>query len=554
MVPAADTVEIVVASTTDVHGRLRRWNYFEATPDPQHSLAAAATIIDSIRAAHPGLTLLVDAGDLFQGNPLTYLAARRSARPPHPVMAAMSVMRYDAAAVGNHEFNYGVPALRRALGHANFPFLAANVYQRDGTRAFPAFTLAARGPLTIGIIGATTPGSAVWDRDVLAGALEFRDIVPEVRLAVDTARSRGADIVVVVMHAGLTGAASYDTASTGLPSENVAARLAHEVRGIDLIVFGHSHRELADTVVAGVRLMQPKNWARSVGVATLTAVRSPSGWGVMRSAGRLVSTSGWAEDPAVLAVSERAHRRAVAFAAESIGTTPVAWRGDSARITDTPLIDFILEVQRSASGARLASTAAFSLDAGLDSGAISVAEVARLYPYENTLKAVRLTGRQLRDYLEYSARYFGQSGTDEPAVDPRVPGFNFDIVAGATYTIDVSKPAGSRITRLEVDGVPVAEADTFTMALNNYRQSGGGGYAMLAGAPVVYEGGEEIRQLLIDAVRAAGTLHPERYHTVNWELVPAEARAPALAAMRRPFDAPDPPPRTASPGDSTQRP
>ena len=256
----------------------------------------------------------------------------------------------------------------------------------------------------------------------------------------------------------------------------------------------------------------------------------------------------------MLAVTERAHRRAVAFAAESIGTTPVAWRGDSARITDTPLIDFILEVQRSASGARLASTAAFSLNAGLDSGAISVAEVARLYPYENTLKAVRLTGRQLRDYLEHSARYFGQAGTDEPAVDPRIPGFNFDIVAGAGYTIDVSKPAGSRITRLEVDGVPVAETDTFTMALSNYRQSGGGGYAMLAGAPVVYEGGEEIRQLLIDAVRAAGTLRPERYHTVNWELVPADARAAALTAMRRPFDAPASPPRAASPGDSTHRP
>jgi 2',3'-cyclic-nucleotide 2'-phosphodiesterase/3'-nucleotidase len=549
-VAASDTVQVVVAATTDVHGRLRRWDYFAAAPDPLHSLAAAATLVDSVRAAHPGLTLLVDAGDFFQGNPLTYLAGRTNARPPHPVMAAMSVMRYDAVVVGNHEFTYGLPIFRRAAAQANVPFLAANVYQTDGARAFPAFTISARGPLEVGIVGATTPGSAVWDRDRLAGVLQFRDIVPAVRSAVDSARGGGADVIVVVLHAGLAEPASYDTAATGLPSENVAARLAHEVPGIDLIVFGHSHRELADTLINGVRLIQPKNWARSVGVATLTAARSPDGWRVVRSTGRLIPTAGRAEDSAVLAVTDRAHRRAVAFAAESIGITPVSWRADSARIADVPLIDFILEVERRVTGAQLASTAAFSLDAGLDAGPITVAEVARLYPYENTLKAVRLTGRQLRDYLEFSARYFGQAGTDAPAVDPRVPGFNFDIVAGVNYTIDISKPAGARITRLEFGGKPVMDTDTFTMAVNNYRQSGGGGYAMLRDAPVVYEGGEEIRQLLIDAVRAAGVLRPEQYHTQNWNLVPPDARAAALAAMRRPFDAPAPPPRAEAPGDS----
>jgi 2',3'-cyclic-nucleotide 2'-phosphodiesterase/3'-nucleotidase len=534
----ADTVEVVVLATTDVHGWLRGWDYFQAAPDSLHSLARAATAIDSIRAAHPGLTVLLDAGDLFQGTPLTYLAARPSARAPHPVMAAMSVMRYDAAAVGNHEFNYGVPVFVRATAHANFPFLAANVFRADGSRAFPAFELVPRGPLTVGIVAATTPGSAVWDRDKLSGVLEFRDIVPSVRTAVDSARAAGADLVVVVMHAGLAEPASYDTVSTGLPSENVAARVAREVRGVDLIVFGHSHRELADTSIGGVRLIQPKNWARSVAVATLTAIRGAAGWQVARSSGRLVPTAGRLEDSAVLAVTRRSHERALGFVAETIGTTPVAWRADSARVADTPLMDFILEVERKVTGAQLASTAAFSLDAGLDSGAITVAEVARLYPYENTLKAVRITGRQLREYLEFSARYFGRSDTDEPAVDPRVPGFNFDIVAGAEYTIDVSQPVGSRITRLTVGGTPVQDTATFTMAVNNYRQSGGGGYAMLQSAPVVYEGTAEIRELLIEEVRRTGEIRPERYFTLNWELQPATAIGPALEAMRRPFDAP----------------
>lgn len=545
----ADTVEIVIAATTDVHGRLRGWDYFRAEPDSVHSLARAATVVDSIRAANPGLTLLVDAGDLLQGNPLTYLAGRPNARAPHPVMAAMSVMRYDAAAVGNHEFNYGVPILVRSIAQANFPFLAANVFRADGSRAFPAWEIVPRGPLAVGIVGATTPGSAVWDRDKLEGVLTFRDIVSSVASAVDSARAGGADVIVVVMHAGLEEPASYDTVATGLPSENVAARVAREVPGVDVIVFGHSHRELADTSIAGVRLIQPRSWARSVAVATLTVVRDSARWRVAESAGRLIPTAGRNEHEAVLAVTSRAHERAVAFVAETIGTTAVAWRADSARIADVPIIDFVLEVERKVTGAQLASTAAFSLDAGLDSGAITVAEVARLYPYENTLKAVRITGRQLRDYLEFSARYFGRSGTGEPAVDPRVPGFNFDIVAGAEYTIDVSRPVGSRITRLTIGGAPVEDTATFTMAVNNYRQSGGGGYTMLQDAPVVFEGTAEIRELLIEEVRRTRELRPESYFTRNWELLPATALQPALDAMRRPFDSPSAFRRTAPTDD-----
>jgi 2',3'-cyclic-nucleotide 2'-phosphodiesterase/3'-nucleotidase len=200
-------------------------------------------------------------------------------------------------------------------------------------------------------------------------------------------------------------------------------------------------------------------------------------------------------------------------------------------VQDTPLIDFLLEVERRTAGADLASTAAFALDASLDSGAITMAEMAKLYPYENTLKAVRVSGRQLREYLEHSARYFGTAGSGEPAVDPRVPGYNFDVVAGASYTIDLSKPVGSRVERLAVKGRPVTDADSFTLALNNYRQGGGGGFSMLASAPVVYESREEIRELLIDEVRRRKALRPEDYFKHNWRLEPPRAVGEAYRAM-----------------------
>ena len=527
------TVELLVAATTDVHGWLRGWDYYTNAADTTRGLTRAATIVDSLRAAHPGRVVLVDAGDLLQGNPLAYAAARVSADTMSPIVGAMNAMQYDAAAIGNHEFNYGVPFLDRAVGQARFPFLSANTYRVDGARKYRAWTMVERAGARIAIVGGTTPGVNVWDRDNVRGRVTVRAIIPDVRASVQEARRNGADVVIVVLHSGLSGASSYDTASTGAAAENVTAQVAREVEGIDLIVFGHSHREVADTTIATALLVQPRNWAGSVGVAHLELRRAGNRWVVGAKRGEVIRTAGRRESDAMLAVTAQAHAEAVRYVSTAVGRTPVAWRGDSSRVVDTPLIDFILETQRRTAGTQLASTAAFSLDAALDTGGITVAELARLYPYDNTLRAVRITGKQLRDYLEFSARYFGTAGTSEPAVDPAVPGYNYDIVSGADYTLDLARPAGSRLTRLEVEGRPVRDDDSFTFALNNYRQTGGGGYAMLAGAPVLYESTADIRQLLIDEVRRRGTLEPADVFRRNWELQPATAIGPAYAAMHR---------------------
>ncbi len=530
----SDAVDLVVAATTDVHGRVRGWNYESNRPDTLRGLSRAATIVDSLRAAAPGRVVLVDAGDDLQGNSLTYVAARVApAGSRHPVMAAMNAMRYDAGAVGNHEFNYGVPFLEATVKQARFPMLSTNTYHPDGTRAFPSWVMVERGGVRIGIVGATTPGVMVWDRDNVAGRMILRDIVPEVRSAVQDVRAAGANVVLVTMHSGLDGPSSYDTVGTGIPSENVAARVAKEVAGIDLIVYGHSHQEMADTVINGVLLMQPKNWAQSVAVAHLEIVRNGGSWTVASKRSRLVQSAGHAESPAVVAATDSAHRATVAWVTAPIGRTPVAWRSDSARVADVPLIDFINEVERRAAGTDLASSAAFSLGATLDSGAITFARLQSLYPYDNTLRAIRITGAQLRAYLEQSARYYRTAADGSVSVDPATPGFNFDIVSGADYTLDVSRPAGQRVVKLEFKGKPVEPGDSFTMALNNYRQTGGGGYAMLAGAPVVYDKQQEIRQLLVDEVRRRGTITPADYFTPSWRIVPGAAVGDLYRQLQR---------------------
>jgi 2',3'-cyclic-nucleotide 2'-phosphodiesterase (5'-nucleotidase family) len=525
------SLDLVVAATTDVHGRARGWDYYTNAADTTRGLARVGTIIDSLRRGAV-LPIVVDAGDIIQGNPLAYVAARVDTMMEHPVIAAMNAIQYDAAAIGNHEFNYGLPTLERAIREAEFPLLAANAYRPNGQRAFRPWAISMRRGVKVGIVGATTPGAMVWDRDNLAGKLVIRDIVPEVAQAVREVRGTGAAVVIVAVHSGLNEPSSYDTLAAPVGSENVAARIAHEVPGIDLIVYGHSHREMADTVINGTLLMQPRNWATSVAIAHLGLVRRDGRWRVASRRSSIVPVAGHRESPTVIAVTQEGHRATIRYATTSIGTTPVAWRADSARVVDTPLMDFILEVERNASGAQLASTAAFSLDASLAAGPITVARLAALYPYDNTLRAVKISGEQLRAYLEQSARYFRRTADGRFGVDASIPGYNYDMVSGVDYTIDVSRPIGERIVTLTHEGRPVTPTDTFTMALNNYRQTGGGGFSMLRDAPVVYDRQLEIRQLLIDEVRRRGAISPADYFHPNWRIVPASAIGNLLSGQK----------------------
>ncbi|GAC1477027.1 MAG: hypothetical protein NVS1B4_18970 [Gemmatimonadaceae bacterium] len=533
-VPRPSTT-FVIAATTDVHGRLRGWDYYLNVADSARGLARAATVFDSLRAAHPGRVITVDAGDLLQGNPLAYVAARVASDTLHPIIAAMNAAAYDAAVVGNHEFNFGLEVLDRSRRQARFPLLGANIDRQDGGAAFPRSHIIERGGVRVGIVGGTTPGAVVWDRDVLSGRVTVGDIIPAVRMAVDDVRARGVDVVVVLLHSGLMEPASYDTVATGVASENVAGRVAREVAGVDVVVYGHSHKEMVDTTIAGTLLVQPRNWAASVAVATLTlAPHRGAGrrWDVIAKRGTTILATGHAESHAILQTTERAHRATVAYALTPLGTTPISWRSDSARIASTPVMQFILETMRGAAGSQLAATAAFSVEASLGPGPITVADVARLYPYDNTLRAVRITGDQLRAYLERSAFYFRDpSAGRDTVLDPAIPGYNFDIVSGVTYTIDISRPLGRRITRLEWNGRPVAAADTFTIALSSYRQTGGGGFSMLRGAPVVYDRQQDIRQLLVDEIRRQRTLIPDAAVRDEWHVEPSEAAGRAYRAM-----------------------
>ena len=529
-----DTAHIVIVATTDVHGRVLGWDYVRDAATPG-GLSRAATALETLRARYPANLVLVDAGDLLQGNPFATYFGRYDKRQPQPIVDALNALQYDVVTPGNHDFDLGVDFLRRAATEATYRYVSANVVDDSGKALFAPTVVLSRGAVKIGITGFTTPGVMLWDRAQLAAASHLRvrriaDAAPAAVAALDRA---GVDLKVVLIHSGF-GSSTYDT--TGVGPENDAAALAAMNPKPDVVIVGHTHREIRDTVINGVHFVQPKNWVQSLAVVHVTLAKDSARAGRYRVTGvraDLIPLANVAESPRFTQRVNAAHQAARLWAGTPIGSASPGFDARYARVQDTPLLDFINEVQRRRAGTELSSAAAFDVQRGLPEGEVHQRDVLGIYPYENTLRAVKISGQQLREYLEHAARYFNtyEPGAPRTIINDSVAGYNYDVVSGVTYNIDLSRPAGLRIRGLAYNGKIVQPSDTFTMAVNSYRQAGGGAYTMIAHAPVIYDKGEDIRELLVDEIRRARTIQAATYLHPSWAIIPEAARAAARAAF-----------------------
>ncbi len=533
LVQSPDTARLVIVASTDVHGRATGWDYVTDAPHPG-GIARAATIIDSLRRVHPGQVVVVDAGDLIQGDPFGAYFGQVDDRSPHPVIEAMNLAGYDVATPGNHEFNFGLDVMRRAIASARFPYVSGNIVQLPRRRLeLPSSVVLERHGVRIGVTGFTTPGVMVWDRENVRDRMAVLPIMPAARPIIRDLNRR-TDFTLVVIHSGMDGTSSFNEAGVG--PENVAAQFADLPDRPDLVVVGHSHRQMTDSVINGVRFMQARAYAQSLAVMHVELVRRGRNWDVVSQRGEQISLGGVPVHPGVGASLAEAHELVRNWNTAPLAEVSGAMSAATARMEPTAIINWVNEVQRQRAGTELSSTAPFDTRAGFGPGPVRLAHLAQLYPYENTLRAIRISGADLRAYLEQSARYFSVNAAGQASFSDTIPGYNYDIVWGADYTIDLSRPPGQRITSLSVRDRPIADTDTFSLALNNYRQGGGGGFGMLAAAPVIYDRNENVRDLLLEDVTRRGVLNPAEFEQAHWRLEPSEMaedlRRQALAAAR----------------------
>ncbi|MFF8846880.1 bifunctional metallophosphatase/5'-nucleotidase [Streptomyces sp. NPDC015127] len=545
-----------VMGTTDLHGNVFNWDYFtdKEFDDKAHNdvgLAKISTLVNRVREEKGRLnTLLIDAGDTIQGTQLSYYYAKvdpitAASGPVHPMAQAMNAIGYDAAALGNHEFNYGIPVLRKFEEQCDFPLLGANALDAKTLRpAFAPYSMhRLRTPhgrdVRVAVLGLTNPGIAIWDKQNVSGKMVFPGLEEQAAKWVPKLRSMGADVVIVSAHSGSSGTSSY---GDQLPYiENAAGLVAEQVPGIDAILVGHAHTEIAEYFVTNketgrqVVLSEPLKWGQRLTLFDFDLVWEKGRWTVEKVGAQVLNSNTVAEDAKITRLLGDEHKKVVAYVNQVIGTSTVAMSTADAPWKDEPIIDLINQVQAETVKAALAGgqwaalpvlsqASCFSRTAAIPAGEVTIRDAAGLYPFENTLEARLMTGAQLKEYLEFSARYYVQTPAGAPVDTSKLtnaggtPDYNYDAVSGVTYEIDIAKPAGSRIVNLSFEGRAIDPAARFVLAVNNYRASGGGNFPHIARAQQLWANSEEIRNTIISWVQAKGTVDPASFASVGWKL------------------------------------
>jgi 2',3'-cyclic-nucleotide 2'-phosphodiesterase/3'-nucleotidase len=499
------------------------WDDFRNQP-ADGSLAQVATLIGEIRNEGESTVLVLDSGDTIQGTPLEQFPHVRWSQPS-PTITAMNLIGYDAMAVGNHEFNFGLEVLRRAENQADFPFLSANTIDEKTTEpAFPTHMVIEADEVRVGIIGLVTPNIPGWERPEHYRGLAFRAMDEVAREQAQLLREEeDCDLVIALAHTGFEKSLD-DNTSSGTENEDFGWRLA-QIPGIDVLLTGHTHQDIPPRELGGAIVSQPRARARLLTRIDLELEHNDDGWRIASWEGRNLPLKGVAPNPEIQQSIAEIHTRVTEALDGPVGSVAGDLSVTGCRLHDCAALDLIHQVQLKASGADL-SLASLLTDRtpDLPAGPVTWRWIYAFYVYPNTLVKVALSGAEVKDILEHAARFY--TGLDcEPKgdctllTDPTIPHYNVDTMAGVSYRVDPTQEVGHRVRDLRIRGRAVDLHDTFTLVCNNYRAAGGGGYPHLADADTVWQSSEEMTDLIGDFIETSGSWQAEVDN--NWWIGPA---------------------------------
>lgn len=578
----AATVDLRILETTDLHSNMMDFDYYKDTPTEKFGLVRTATLIDAARKESKN-SVLVDNGDIIQGSPLgDYMAAKGLKEgETHPVYKALNTLDYSVGNLGNHEFNYGLDYLHKAISGARFPYINANVIDsKTGKPLFTPYLIEPREvtdrdgkthQIKIGYIGFVPPQIMVWDKTNLQGKVTVNDITETARKLVPEMRKQGADIVVAIPHSGLSSEPYKALA------ENSVYYLS-QVPGIDAIMFGHAHAvfpgkefaaikgvDVQQGTINGIPAVMPGMWGDHLGVVDLVLDNQNGKWQVSSAKAQArpiydnaAKKSLAAEDPKLVKVLADDHRATREFVAKPIGRSADVMYSYLSLVQDDPTVQIVNNaqtdyvkhfIQGDPDLAQLpVLSAAAPFKAGgrkndpasyveVEKGQLTFRNAADLYLYPNTLVVMKVSGQQVKEWLECSAGQFNQidphSAQPQALINWDFRTYNFDVIDGVNYQIDVTQPArydaecqlinpsASRIKQLTYQGKPVDPAATFLVATNNYRAYG----AKFAGTGeqyVAFASPDENRSVVAAYISAQSKAHGEVKPQAdnNWRLAP----------------------------------